>query len=558
MLVFTSPEPQIDINSVKGSIVSDNLATRIRANQQKLGAELKPHYDFIVCGSGSSGSVVARRLAENADVNVLLLEAGGSDDVASIKDASAWPSLRGSEHDWAFRAKPNPRLNGRAIPMSMGKVLGGGSSINVMGWSRGHKNDWDHFAAEAGDDGLNYQSVMQIYRRLEDLHGAPDPARRGKGRLLFVQPAADPHPLAAAMLDACGAAGVPTFEDENGVMMEGDGGGAISNVCVRDGQRQSIFRAYVYPYMDRPNLTVLTRALVTRLAFEEKEVTGVEFLRDGKLHRIGATREVVLSLGAIHTPKLLMQSGIGDEPELKRVRISVIQHLPGVGRNFQDHFMAPCVWESRDSIEPRNNRGEATAFWKSDAALDRPDLQSFMVEAPYASPQAAKVAPPPNTWSLTTAVLRTASRGRLRLTGSDPLDPIDIDANALDDPAHLKALKICVELCPALGNSAPLPHFAKREILPGPLEGAELEAFIRNATVSHSHQTCTAKMRRAAMSFLDPRLRVYGIDKLRIPDGSIMPRIVTGNTMAPCVVIGERARARLQADSNGEPLPPVR
>jgi choline dehydrogenase-like flavoprotein len=150
MLVFTSAEPPIDINSVKGSIVSDNLATRIRVNQQKLFAELKPHYDFIVCGSGSSGSVVARRLAENADVNVLLLEAGGSDDVASIKDASAWPSLRGGEHDWAFRAKPNPRLKGRAIPMAMGKVLGGGSSINVMVWSRGHKKDWDHFAAEAG------------------------------------------------------------------------------------------------------------------------------------------------------------------------------------------------------------------------------------------------------------------------------------------------------------------------------------------------------------------------------------------------------------------------
>jgi len=550
MFPFTSAEPQIDINSVKGSIVSDNLATRIRANQQKLGAELKPHYDFIVCGSGSSGSVVARRLAENADVNVLLLEAGGSDDVASIKDASAWPSLRGGEHDWAFRAKPNPRLNGRAIPMSMGKVLGGGSSINVMGWSRGHKNDWDHFAAEAGDDGWNYQSVLQIYRRIEDWHGAPDPARRGKGGLLFVQPAPDPHPLAAAMLDAFAAAGVPTFDDQNGVMMEGDGGGAISNVCVRDGQRQSIFRAYVYPYMDRPNLTVLTRALVTRLAFEEKEVTGVEFLRDGKLHRIGATREVVLSLGAMHTPKLLMQSGIGDEAELKRVRISVIQHLPGVGRNFQDHFMAPCVWESRDSIEPRNNRGEATAFWKSDAALDRPDLQSFMVEAPYASPQAAKVAPPANSWSLTTAVLRTASRGRLRLTGSDPLDPIDIDANALDDPADLKALKICVEFCRAIGNSAPLRRFAKREILPGPLEGAELEAFIRNATVSHSHQTCTAKMGRDAMSVVDHRLRVYGIDKLRIADGSIMPRIVTGNTMAPCVVIGERAGEILKADHN--------
>jgi choline dehydrogenase len=550
MQIGTSAEPPIDINSAKGSIVSDNLATRIRVNQQKLFAELKPHYDFIVCGSGSSGSVVARRLAENADVNVLLLEAGGSDDVASIKDASAWPSLRGGEHDWAFRAKPNPRLKGRAIPMAMGKVLGGGSSINVMVWSRGHKKDWDHFAAEAGDEGWNYQSVLEIYRRIEDWHGALDPTRRGKGGLLFVQPAPEPNPLAAAMLDAFAAAGVPTFDDQNGVMMEGDGGGAISNVCVRDGRRQSVFRAYVYPYMDRPNLTVLTQALVTRLAFEGKEVAGVDFLREGKLHRIRATREVVLSLGAIHTPKVLMQSGIGDEAELKRVGIPLIEHLPGIGRNFQDHFMSPCVWEAREPTERRNNLAEATAMWKSDAALDTSDLQSFMVEAPYASPQAAKVAPPPNSWSLTTAVLRTASRGRLRLTGSDPRDPIDIDANVFDDPADLQALKICVEFCRAIGNSVPLRRFAKREILPGPLEGAELEAFIRNATVSHSHQTCTAKMGRDAMSVVDHRLRVYGIKKLRIADGSIMPRIVTGNTMAPCVVIGERAGEMLKADHN--------
>jgi choline dehydrogenase len=520
---------------------------RIQTNQQKLAAELKPHYDFIVCGSGSSGSVVARRLAENTEVRVLLLEAGGSDDVASIRDATAWPTLRGSEQDWSFKATSNPRLNGRSIPMSMGKVLGGGSSINVMVWSRAHKNDWDHFAAEAGDDGWNYESALKIYRRVEDWHGAPDAARRGKGGLLFVQPAPDPHPLATAMLKAFAAAGVPAFDDQNGVMMEGDGGVAISNVCVRDGRRQSIFRAYVYPYLDRPNLTVLTGALVIRLTFAGRQVTGVEFLHEGELHRIGATREVVLSLGAIHTPKVLMQSGIGDEAELKRVGIPVIQHLPGIGRNLQDHFMAPCVWEAREPIERRNNLSEATAIWKSDAGLDRPDLQTFMVEAPYASPQAARVAPPPNSWSLTTAVLRTASRGRLRLTGSDPRDPIDIDVNFLDHPDDLRSLKTCIEFCRDIGNSASLRPFAKREILPGPLEGPELEDFARNATVSHSHQTCTAKMGRDNMSVVDHNLRVYGIDRLRIADGSIMPRIIAGNTMAPCVVIGERAGELLKA-----------
>jgi choline dehydrogenase len=533
--------------SQKEKIMIDDLAARIHVNQQKLLAKLKLHYDFIVCGSGSSGSVVARRLAENPDVNVLLLEVGGSDDVPDIMDSLRWRALRRGEHDWSFNATANPRLNGRAIPMSMGKVLGGGSSINVMLWARGHQKDWDDLAAAAGDEGWNYQSVLELYRRIEDWHGAPDSVRRGRGGMVFVQPAPNPNPLAAAMLEGFAAAGVPIFDDQNGAMMEGKGGVAISNLCVRDGRRQSIFRAYVYPVMDRSNLTVLTGALVTGLTFAGKRVAGVQFLREGRLHHVEAAREVVLSLGSIQTPKLLMLSGVGDEAELKRIGIPVVQHLPGVGQNFQDHYMAPCVWEARGPIDQRNNMGEATAMWRSNPALDVPDLQSIIVEAPYASPQAVKVALPPNAWSLTTAVLRTASRGRLRLTGPNPHDPIEIDANALDDPADLKALTTCVDFCRAIGNSPSLRPFAKRECLPGPVKGAELETFIRNATVSHSHQTCTAKMGRDAMSVVDHKLRVYGLDGLRIADGSILPRVTTGNTMAPCVVIGERAADFLKA-----------
>src|SRR6202163_1976807 len=194
------------------------FAERVRANQQKLTAELKPHYDFIVCGSGSSGSVVARRLAENAEVSVLLLEAGGSDDMPSIMEAGRWPLNLGSERDWAFLGQPNPHLNGRSIPLNMGKVLGGGSSINAMAWARGRKNDWDFFASEAGDDAWNYQSVLTIYRSVEDWHGEHDPEYRGTRGPVFVQPAPDPTPIAPALLEAARLVGIPTLSSHNGRM----------------------------------------------------------------------------------------------------------------------------------------------------------------------------------------------------------------------------------------------------------------------------------------------------------------------------------------------------
>src|SRR3981081_760493 len=177
------------------------FAERVRLNQQKLTAALKPHYDFIVCGSGSSGSVVARRLAENPDVSVLLIEAGGSDDVPSVIEANQWHLNLGSERDWGFVGQPNSHLNGRSIPLNMGKVLGGGSSINVMAWARGHKNDWDFFAAEAGDPAWSYEAVLKIYRCIEDWHGASDPKYRGTGGPVFVQPAPDPNPIAPAMVE---------------------------------------------------------------------------------------------------------------------------------------------------------------------------------------------------------------------------------------------------------------------------------------------------------------------------------------------------------------------
>jgi choline dehydrogenase len=526
-----------------------DFSERARVNQRRLRSNLKSQYDFIVCGSGSSGSVVARRLAEDPNVSVLLLEAGGDDDVPSVTEANRWFENLGTERDWQFVAQPNPHLRGRAIPLSMGKVLGGGSSINVMAWARGHKNDWDFFASESGDPAWNYDSVLNIYRRIEDWHGAPDPQYRGTGGPVFVQPAPDPSPIAPAMVEGARSVGIPTFENHNGRMMEDSGGASIIDLRARDGKRLSVFRTYVFPYIDRPNLTVLTHALVNRVILDKKRATSVEIEYDGKIQRINAGSEVILSLGAIHTPKVLMLSGIGDQAELERLGIPVVQHLPGVGQNFQDHFGVGCVWEYQEPLAPRNNGGEATFFWKSDSRLDTPDLQTCQVEVPLCSAEtAAKFNPPHHSWTLYGGVVRPKSRGRICLTGRDPHDPVQIEANTLSHRDDMQAAVACVELCREVGNSIPLRPYTKREVMPGTLKGAELEQFIRDAASTYHHQTCTAKMGRDSMSVVDAKLQVYGIENLRIADGSIMPRVTTGNTMAACVIIGERAAETLRND----------
>jgi len=526
----------------------EDFAERVRVNQQDLASRLRARFDYIVCGAGTSGCVVAARLASDLKTQVLLLEAGGTDETELITNPNCWPMTLGSELDWGFVAEPNPRLNDRAIGYSMGKVLGGGSSINVSTWSRGHRADWDFYASESGDPWWNYEAALDLYRhRIEAYVGTPDPDYRGLHGMVHVQSAADPHAFSLALLEGAESVGLQRFPNPNGQMMESAGGCALIDETVRNGKRQSIFRSYVYPRMAQPNITVLTGALTTRILFDDRRAMGIVFQYQGKASRVEATREVILSLGAIHTPKLLMQSGIGDEAELKKAGMLVLQALPGVGRNLHDHVAFGCVWENVGKSSPQIPRSQTACFWKTIAGLEAPNFYVYSHGGPDVTPEnAARFQPPPACWSLS-AGMRPTSRGAIHLTGPNPNDPVRIDANYLSDPQDLKNLISGLSIAREIGNSAALQPFTGREVSPGDVSAAALEQFFRDGLGTHWHQSGTAKMGRDPMSVVDGELKVYGVDGLRIADASIMPRVTTGNTMAPCVVIGEQAAALLQA-----------
>lgn len=508
---------------------------------------LAAQYDVVICGAGTSGCVLAGRLAENPDLRVLLIEAGGGDGMTEVTDSRLWMSNIDSDRDWGFRAAPSASLNGRTPPLPMGKLLGGGSSINGLIWARGHKQDFEHWAEVTGDQGWNYESVVALYKEIEDWHGPRNDRLRGSGGPIYVTLPKDPVPVAQALVAAAGSLGIPGVVDLNAEAMEGPGAAGIPNVTVRGSNtRVSMATAFIHPKLGQPNLTVILGATVQRLVLKGTRVTGVEILYEGRRHSVSAAREVVLSLGAINTPKVLILSGIGNAPDLARHGITTIQHLPGVGRNFQDHILvAGCVFEYRRPEPPRNNSAEFTFFWKSDPALPSPDLQPVLEEKPFGSEVTARQyglpVDPAACWTLAPGLIRPESRGYLELTGSDPDDPLIIHANFLSAETDVKALVRATELCRELGNAPELRDFVKREIMPGPLAGPEMVDFLRNAAGTYFHQTCTAKMGRDAESVVDGSLRVHGIEGLRIADGSVMPTIASGNTMAPCALIGARA-----------------
>ncbi|MBW0114434.1 GMC family oxidoreductase [Pseudonocardia abyssalis] len=529
-------------NNGAGTAVADGFGA-VRANQDRRAENLQPAYDYVVCGSGSAGCVVASRLAANPSVSVLLIEAGGWDTAEQVLDPGQWFTNLGTDRDWGDVAIPGPGVNGRAIPEHMGRVVGGGTSINATIWARPFRADLDCWAEVTGDPAWGYEHGLEIFRQVEDWQGDADPRYRGKGGPVWCQPAHDPSPLVPALLDAAAGLGHPVLADQNGAREESAGGFALMNQIIRDGRRRNMAAAFLYPVLAQDNITVLTGAHVDRVVIEGGRATGVEVAVGAGRRVIGAGSEVVLSAGGINTAKILMLSGIGDAADLRGHGIEVVADSPEVGANFQDHILhGGCLWEPHEAQAPRNSAANAAGFWKSDGVLASPDINIVQIEIPYASEVvAAQYAPPPSSWALCAGLVAPKSRGRMTLRSADPRDRPVLDAAFLSHPDDVAALAKGIELCRELGNSPQMRPFAKREVAPGrELSPSELVEFVRNGATTYFHEAGTCRMGRDSAAVVDPELRVNGVQNLRVADASVMPRIPGVATMATCVLIGAR------------------
>lgn len=524
------------------SALADELDA-IRANQNERSAKVQSTYDYVVVGTGSAACALVGRLATRKDASILMIEAGDWDVAPSVMDPSVWFTNLGSDRDWKDVALAAPSTNNRAIPEHMGRVVGGGSSINATIWARPFKADLEFWAEASGDRAWGYESGLEIYRRMENWQGAPDARYRGKNGPVWCQPANNPHPVAPAMLEACRSLGYPVLADQNGVREEGGIGFALMNQIIRDGRRQSMARSYLYPILSRPNVTVLVNTHVDRLTFAGTKVTGVQIVTAGGPKTISANTEVIVSAGGINTPKLLMLSGIGDEAKLREHGIKTLVNAKEVGRNFQDHILhGGCIWEPKEHIPHRNSAANAAGFLKSQAGLVSPDVNLVQIELPYASDVVGKEYSPPGTsWALCAGLVAPKSRGEIRLSSANPADRPVVDARFMSHPDDVKALAFGIEVCREIGNSAAMKDFVKREVAPGKtLTGKAMEDFVRNGATTYFHQSGTCRMGKDAEAVVDSKLRVNGVQGLRIADSSIMPRIPGVATMATCALIGER------------------
>nr|WP_294548347.1 GMC family oxidoreductase N-terminal domain-containing protein [uncultured Rhodopila sp.] len=532
-------------------------------------------YDFIVTGAGSAGCVLAARLTESGRFRVLLLEAGGEDSNPWIHIPMGYAeTFVDPKVNWKFESEPEAELNDRTLYQPRGKVLGGTGSINGMIYMRGNAADYDLWR-QLGNEGWDYDSVLPYFRRAEDNERGAD-AWHGSGGPMRVSDQPFEWEIAKALLEACQQSGIPFNPDFNGARQEGCG---YYQTTTRDKRRWSTAAAYLRSARSRPNLTVRTRARATRVLFRDGRAAGVEFLTRKGLEVAHAEREVIVSGGVFGSPQLLQLSGVGPAAHLAGMGIDIVRDVPGVGANLRDHFSTACTYRISRNLSlnalhyslphrlaataryalfrsgPMSGTGlYVGALVRSDKRLERPDLQLNISAWSTADRTAERVVSHrfPGI-SIAPVHLAPEARGTVRLRSPDPLAPPEIRFNFLRSESDMRAMIAGVRFARSIARQHALQKLMVEETAPGVAVRTEedIAADVRRRGVSNLHAVGTCAMGRDAMAVVDARLRVHGLDGLRVADASVMPVIVAGNTNAPVIMIAEKAADMIREDAGG-------
>lgn len=527
--------------------------------------------DFVVVGAGSAGCVIANRLSANPDTKVILLEAGGTDRNPWIHiPVGYFKTMHNPSVDWCYKTEPDPGLNGRQLDWPRGKVLGGSSSLNGLLYVRGQPQDYDRWR-QMGNTGWGWDDVLPLFKRSEDQERGAD-AYHGQGGPLSVSDMRLRRPICDAWVEAAQAAGYPLNPDYNGAEQEGVG---YFQLTTRNGRRCSSAVAFLKPVRSRSNLQIVTRAATTRILFEGRRATGVVYRdTEGREHTVKAGAEVILSAGAIGSPQLLMVSGIGEAQHVKEQGIDIVADLPGVGKNLQDHLQARLVFKCNeptlnDEVRSLLNQARialkyalfragpmtmaaslATGFLRTGDHVDTPDIQ-FHVQ-PWSADSPGEGVHPFSAFTMSVCQLRPESRGEIRLASPDASVYPKIHPNYLSTETDRRTIVAGINIARRIAQHAPLKHKISEEFRPdASLDIDDYEATLdwaRNNSTTIYHPTGTCKMGKGEGAVVDERLRVHGIEGLRVADCSIMPEIVSGNTNAPAIMIGEKVSDMILED----------
>ncbi len=533
-------------------------------------------FDYVIVGAGTAGCVLANRLSEDQAIRVCLIEAGPKDRhpfihvPALVAAALATPSI-----SWGYWTAPQRNLNGRKIPVPRGRVLGGSSSINGMVYIRGNPKDYDDWAA-TGNRGWSYREVLPYFVRSENNEAFDGSPYHGKGGPMNVISIKRPNALNTAFLEAMHSLQYRHNDDFNGADTEGYG---LRQGAIRGGRRESGVTAFLRPAMNRPNLSVLTRALVTRVVIENRRATGVEIQVGGETRRVGARREVIVSGGSIGSPQILMLSGIGDGAALQALGIPVNHNLPGVGANYHDHVASSVQMVTSNSTSygislkalPRgawsifeylllrqgpfaSNVFESHAFVKSTNGLDRPDTQ--VVFQPARRNQSTFPLPLGHGYNVSVVLLYPKSRGRIALSSPDPCAAPIIDPNILSVPEDFEPLVRGLRLARRILATPAFARYKGTEFLPGPNVESDdaLKNYLRATTATVFHPAGSCRMGVDDAAVVTPELKVRGVDGLRVADASIFPTLMGGNPNAPVVMVAEKAADMILGRSPLAPL----